>query len=229
MYTSGVYKGENVCYSLNMPYRTVPLENNFFYHIYNRGVEKRRIFTNGRDYNRFLDSLKFYSFAENKLRFARFNPNDLFSLKKRRIEVLAYCLMPNHFHLLVRQLSDKGISKCLGQLSNSYTKYFNTKYKRVGPLFQGNFKAVLVETTEQLIHVCRYIHLNPYTAQLIEKENYYPYSSFSEYLNGYGFCKKDYVLEQFNSIDQYKTFVFDNLDYGLSLEIVKHQLIDAED
>jgi len=136
-----------------MPYRKISFENEHIYHIYNRGVEKRKIFTSNRDYQRFIQSFIYYTFAENKLRFARFRPVDMFTLNKKRVEILAYCLMPNHFHLILRQISDGGISNSIGQLSNSYTKYFNTKYKRVGPLFQGNFKAVWIENTEQLVHV----------------------------------------------------------------------------
>lgn len=212
-----------------MPYRIVPLVNESFYHIYNRGVEKRKIFTSKRDYQRLLTSLLYYSFTDNKLRFARFNPSNQPQLLRRRIEILAYCLMPNHFHLLVRQVADNGISKCLGQLSNSYTKYFNTKYKRVGPLFQGNFKAVLIETTEQLLHISRYIHLNPYVSKLINSDSIYQYSSFNEYLGTEGICRKEYIMEHFNRAADYKKFVYDNLDYGITLEIIKHQLIDGDE
>lgn len=211
-----------------MPYRKISFENEHIYHIYNRGVEKRKIFTSNRDYQRFIQSFIYYTFAENKLRFARFRPVDMFTLNKKRVEVLAYCLMPNHFHMILREISDGGISNSIGQLSNSYTKYFNTKYKRVGPLFQGNFKAVWIENTEQLVHVSRYVHLNPYVANIVEKNINYRYSSLEEYLNGKGFCNRNYIMELFETSNDYNNFVFDNLDYGKSLEIVKHQLIDEE-
>ncbi len=93
----------------------------------------------------------------------------------KSVEVVAYCLMPNHFHLLVKQVSEGGISKYLRQAINSYAKYFNTKYKRVGSLFQDMFRAVHIETDEQFIHVSRYIHLNPLVSYLVGKKELLSY------------------------------------------------------
>lgn len=87
----------------------------------------------------------------------------------QHLEIISYCLMPNHFHLLVKQVIDHGIVKCLNNFSNSYTRYFNIRHDRVGPLFQGRFKAVRIETDEQLLQVSRYIHLNPVASSLIEE------------------------------------------------------------
>ena len=129
-----------------MPGRITPLVNDEFYHIYNRGSEKRTIFQQPRDYKRFQQTFYYYQFPGPKLRFSNFAKEELFktSFNNGMVEVICYCLMPNHFHFLIKQLKDNGISIFMSQLSNSYTKYFNTKYKRVGPLLQGAFKAVLV-------------------------------------------------------------------------------------
>src|SRR3989344_6077012 len=146
-----------------MPSRIIPFINNHFYHIYNRGSEKRPIFENQRDYQRFLKTLIYYQIEGPKPRFSKFPSLAITKLDENRklVEILAYCLMPNHFHLLLKQVRDKGITEFLSNLSNSYTKYYNTKYNRVGHLFQSEFKAVIMESNEQLLHVSRYIHLNP--------------------------------------------------------------------
>ncbi len=159
---------------------------NGFYHIYNRGVEKRDIFLDNQDYKVFLYFLKRYltnPLAPSKL----FKPNWKFNLFDK-LNLVAYCLMPNHFHLLLKQFTKEAITEFMRALSNSYVRYFNQKYKRVGPLFQGKYKGVLVESEPQLLHLTRYIHLNPLELQPQTKLNLgkilknYPYSSYKEYL-----------------------------------------------
>ncbi len=131
--------------------------------------------------------------------------------------------MPNHFHLLLKQVQDSGISQFIGKLSNSYTRYFNTLNKRVGPLFQGRFKAVRVKTDEQLLHLSRYIHLNPYVANLVKDPSFYQWSSYNEYLDiKNGICNKDIVLGLFKDSSEYATFVTDHSEYARQLEIIKH-------
>lgn len=146
---------------------------------------------------------------------------------KKIVEVLTYCLMPNHFHLLIKQLKEDGITEFISKLSNSYTKYYNTKYSRVGPLFQGEFKAVLIENDAQLIHVSRYIHLNPISSFLIKDLSTYPWSSYGEYINNInGICSKEQILGYFKSIKDYQQFVSDQIGYAQELELIKHQIIE---
>jgi len=126
----------------------------------------------------------------------------------RIVEVLAFCLMPNHFHLLVKQLKDGGISRYLSLFQNSFAKYRNTKYQREGHLFGGQFKVVRIEDDDQFLHVHRYIHLNPYTSLVVrnfdELENY-SYSSLPEYLGiEEGFCHKEEVLAHFKDLTMYR-------------------------
>lgn len=211
-----------------MPYRTVPLVTDYFYHVFNRGVEKRDIFLNKWDYSRFFKTLTYYQFSEAKPRFSRFNP-EFYTIPdnaKKLIDIISYCLMPNHFHLLVKQIEDNGVSKYVGQVSNSYTKYFNAKNERVGPLFQGNFKAVLIENDEQFLHVSRYIHLNPYVAGLAKTIEDYEHSSLGDYLGleDRQFVKKDYIFDLMKK-DDYKTFIWDQKDYALQLEKIKHSIV----
>lgn len=213
-----------------MPRRIVPLVNNEVYHILNRGVEKRIIFTRGRDYQRFLRTLYYYQFQGPKPSFSKYSKDSINPFKplyeNKIVEIWAYCLMPNHFHLLVRQFKENGISKFLSQLTNSYTKYFNTKYTRVGPLLQGSFKAVLVENDEQLLHLSRYIHINPLVSGLEKSLFGYPYSSLSEYQTRPELCVTQKILEQFKSPRDYLKFLSDHVDYASTLEILKHQTLE---
>lgn len=163
-----------------MPYRLTNFANQNFYHVFNRGVNKQEIFNNPDDYEHFFQTIFYYQFSGPKPRFSthrRFRIKD-FTKNPKILEIICYCLMPNHFHFLLRQVKNGGITEFISKISNSYTKYFNTKYKRVGPLLQGEFKAVTIETDEQLLHVSRYIHLNPFVAELVEDLNLFPYSSF---------------------------------------------------
>lgn len=213
-----------------MPYRIIPFVDGQIYHIYNRGVEKKNIFQNSRDFQRFLKSLQYYQLQGPKPSFSKFFQPTLFKvdLSEKIVEILAYCLMPNHFHLLVRQNAKGGITEFMSKLLNSYTKYFNTKHKRVGPLLQGQFKAVLIESDEQFIHVSRYIHLNPITSFLVKNLEAYKWSSYPEYIDPkrIGVCSKEETLGFFKSPEDYKQFVLDQIDYGQTLELIKRQIIE---
>lgn len=153
---------------------------NGYYHIYNRGVEKRKIFEDQQDYAVFLSYLKNYlmpkdisrlqkqlaesNTALNRAKILReINLNNFFN----EISLLAYCLMPNHFHMLIKQSAFNTIDNFINSFNTRYVMYFNRKYNRVGPLFQGVYKAVLVETDEQLLQLSAYIHRNP--AKLLPK------------------------------------------------------------
>lgn len=141
------------------------------------------------------------------------------------VEIISYVLMPNHFHLLIRQTSDNGISTFIRRSINSYTRYLNTKRSRVGPLFQGAFKAVRVEDDEQLIHLSRYIHLNPLVSFVVKESEFrnYPWSSLPDYLKGQSnLIDVDMVLGHFSSPKSYEKFIFDQADYAKELEKIKH-------
>lgn len=155
-----------------MPQRKVAFFKDGHYHIYNRGSEKRTIFLEEKDYLKFLTRIQ-----ENSKKFC--------------IDILCFCLMPNHFHLLLKQTSDASIISFMNTTQLSYAKFFNTKYQRVGPLFQGRFKAKLIETDEYLLQLSAYIHRNPLalfpdSGNLIDSRNQllqnYPYSSYAQYL-----------------------------------------------
>lgn len=223
-----------------MPARYFPLVNNYYYHVFNRGVNKRPLFKSKYEYRRFLLLLKYYNFINNPIKFSKFmmlardQRQEIWNRlnkEKKHTDILSYCLMPNHFHLILRQNNDNGISKLLANIQNSYARYFNIKNERVGPLFQGQFKAVKIDSEEQLLHVSRYVHLNPYSSGVVKDFNKllkYAWSSFPEYLNlaKFPFCKIDDITNSFKVNDSYKNFVLDNVDYQKDLEIVKHLTFD---
>lgn len=167
------------------------------YHVYNCGVERRTTFTNADDYRRFLEISEFYLRAENIpfSQFSRLVLEEKFNFRQaypvnhetRRVSLLAYCLMPNHFHFIIKMEKELGLSQFVSEISNSYTKYFNTRYKRLGYLFQGSFKAKEIDSEESLMQLSRYIHLNPaislkvaWRKPLLE----YPYSSYINWIHG---------------------------------------------
>lgn len=224
-----------------MPIRTTPLVNNKIYHIYNRSISFTPAFVSKRNYKRTLEILNYYQFIKTPLSFSKFKKLSIKERTKlleklnkkdnRLVKIFCFCLMPNHFHLLLKQMKKNGISKLAANFQNSYTRYFNLKNKRIGPLFQGVFKAVRIETEEQLIHVSRYIHLNPYSSLVIktlEKLEKYPWSSFEEYLypqkRKLSFPKE--ILSFFKTPQQYKEFVFEQANYQKEIEKIKHLTLE---
>src|SRR3989344_3162645 len=211
-----------------MPYRKEALETNYFYHFFNRGVEKRDIYLEDKDYIRFLSLIKYYRILGPKIRFSLFNPQAHLVGDSNIVEVVAYCLMPNHFHFILKQTQENGISRFISDLCNRYTSYFNVKYNRVGPLFQGNFKAILVDSEEYLLHLSRYIHLNPHSAYMINDPKLYQWSSIAEYLgsSNESLCRKEEVLSNFSVTNTYLNFVDDYRNYALNLESINHLLLE---
>ena len=158
-----------------------------FYHIYNRGVDKRTIFKDEMDYKMFLSYLKNYLSSPDSKQVGPAQRPIRPSNMHETIQLICYALMPNHFHLLIRQNTKFGIVSFMRRISNAYTKYFNERYGRVGPLFQGKYKGVLVTEDPYLLHLTRYIHLNPVGHGVLNGQNRsdlqsYPYSSYGEYL-----------------------------------------------
>ncbi len=172
-----------------MPYRKVELRAGEHYHIYNRGNNYADVFFERENYLYFLRQVRKYLLPE-------------------AVEIVAYCLMPNHYHLLLRLLADD-LSTPMQGLSLSYTKAVNLHYGRVGALFQGRFKAVRVDRDEYLLHLSRYIHLNPLTAGLVKRAEDWEFSSYRDYigLRSGTLPKPDIVLGQFPSGEAYRLFV----------------------
>lgn len=158
---------------------------NGYYHIYNRGVEKREIFLDEQDCNVFLHYLKVYLSPKDEL--LKLNQSDFNILRylpfnlSEEIDLLSFTLMPNHFHLEVKQYTKNGITKLTRRIMTSYVMYFNNKHKRRGGLFESIYKAALIENDSYLLHLSRYIHLNP--RQLTSQQiNFQKFSSYPYYL-----------------------------------------------
>lgn len=200
-----------------MPRRTIPLKAEEYYHIYNRGVNKQNIFFNRENYLFFLRRVRKY-LIEGLMTEDKFSEVSKTSEISKDCEIVAYCLMPNHYHLLVHPHHDD-LSHKMQLLGISYTKAINKQNKRVGPLFQGQFQAVHVDQDEYLLHLSRYLHLNPVIAGLVNRAEDWEFSSYCEYIgqrNG-TLPTPHIVLSQFDNREAYKHFVdsylLDDIDY----------------
>jgi len=221
-----------------MPRRKFFLATNEIYHVVSRSIAQVPIYEQNKDYLRTLESIDFYRFTKPSISFSHYKrlPREVkeaFEKKLRKqntlVDIFSFCLMQNHNHFLLKQNQEKGISTFMRKFQNSFARYFDTKYQRAGGLFQAMFKAVRIETDEQLLHVSRYIHLNPVSAYLIEIEQLenYPWSSFPEYAKEFrGFTNTEFVLSFFKNRDEYKKFVFDQADYQRELQAIKHLILE---
>lgn len=205
------------------------------YHVFNRATAKQVIFGNFREYTRFLDLVRFYQ-CERGAKFSFLNRKereDIISNQKSSpyVEIIAYCIMPNHFHFLLKQVVDEGITKFMRRISDGYSRFYNIINSRVGHLFQGNFKAVRIEDDAQLLHVSRYIHLNPVTGSIVKKITDYPWSSYHEYQPNstvVPLCAKNLVLGQFKVPARYVEFVLDYADYAKKAKRIEHLTLEEK-
>jgi len=191
------------------------------YHVYNRGVNKINIFNDIQDNKLFLSRLRENLFPELKLSEdvclgdsrKIHTPYKRKKLPAKSFDLIAYCLMPNHFHLLIKQNNNVSVSKLIGKVCTSYSKYFNLKHKRVGSLFQDQFKAVYVDSNEYLLWLSAYIHLNPVMANLVKYVENWKWSSYLEYINhsAYLLCNKGIILNQYKKPKLYHRIVNDSL------------------
>src|SRR3989344_5845137 len=184
-----------------------------YYHIYNRGVDKRKIVQDKFDSSRFIESLIEFNtvkpigsiFEKNRSK----NKLSKIKIHKPLINIVAYCLNPNHFHMILEQIEDSGISKFMKRLAGGYSWYFNNRYKRSGTLFQGPFKAKHIDSNEYLLHVSTYVNLNDKVHRVGHQvANKLVKSSWNEYLSPekLGTCKKDIILKQFKSPGEYENY-----------------------
>ena len=220
-------------------FRKIVFRNEQIYHVFNRGVERRTVFTNRKELERAKQLIKFYRHKDIPIRFSQVmnQPEEIKNkiLEKlyrtnQQVDIISYCLMPNHFHFILKQNTENGVARFISNFTNAYTKYFNTKHKRIGPLFQGIFKALIVETDKQLIHLSRYIHLNPVSSSIIKEDQLtiYPYSSLMEYLllSNDEISKTDVVLSMFKTSEKYRDFVINQLEYAKRLDEIKHLVLE---
>jgi putative transposase len=223
-----------------MPLRKQVLATNEIYHIVNRGVASMPIFFDTKDYQRFLDLINYYRFAAHKFCYSAYmdlnleERNNYFKTLEKEssqtIEIYSYCLMPNHFHLLVKQVENEGIKSTIALIQNAYAKYVNLTKNRTGPLFQSRFKAKWIETDEILLHISRYIHLNPCTSFMlnIHEIEKYNWSSYPDYmgLRNSIYLNTKFILKLAGGTEKYKLFTLDNAGYQQKLDIIKHLILE---
>lgn len=190
-----------------------------YYHIYNRGVAKQVIYHDEEDYTVFLSLLKRYLDIEPH----KNRRGAVYEHMRDEVELLAYCLMPNHFHLLFYLKEEQAITRLMRAVCTTYTAYYNKKYSRVGTLFQGRYKASPITSDEYLQHISRYIHLNP--KDYLE----WPYSSLGAYM---GRQQIDWLIPgKIQGLfdggpTEYRTFLKDYEGHKAALEEIKHELAD---
>lgn len=211
------------------------------YHIFSKTIADFKIFNNEDDYLRMKYALRYYQIEKMPFRFSRFmelpevkregfNKNfiSLTDGKEKNVQIIAYCFMPTHIHLVLKQLKENGISVFMGNILNSYSRYFNTKHRRKGPLWEGKFKNVRVESDEQLLHLTRYIHLNPVTAYMVNQPENWSVSSYQEYLSA---AREEDRICNYNGILSiesiaYKKFVEDRISYQRELAKIKNLMLE---
>jgi len=203
-----------------MPSRNVIKEQapDSYYHVYARGSNKQKIFLESIDYEYFLTLFDRYLSEKPSVS----KTNEVYPNFFKKIEILAYCLMDNHFHILIYQCDVPYLEKFMRSVMTSYSRYFNLKYKRTGPIFESRYKASRINQNYYLQHVSRYIHLNP-----TQWEDY-RYSSLKYYISSEEprWLNTTKILEQFNSRQNYIEFVSDYEEMHDMLDDLKHQLAD---
>jgi len=177
-----------------MPYRKTNFEKGYYYHLFNRGANRENIFCERDNYHFLLEKIKLYC-------------------EKDKVAMIAYCLMPNHYHFLLRQDDDTSLSVFMHSVFGSYTKAFNKKYQRTGTLFEDRFKSILIDSEEYLTHLCRYIHRNPIDGKkpLVDEISQWPFSNYLDWIGARNrnLVDRDFIQEHFTWVETYKDFVFE--------------------
>ncbi|MDP3974592.1 MAG: transposase [bacterium] len=205
------------------------------FHICNKSIANFEIFKYGKNYKRFLTTLNYYNNSINKINLDLYLRNEtttnlrfnLLDMKESGIvKFLAYCVMPDHYHLLVKILLTRQLPKYISDVQNSFSRFFNGKFNRKGPLWQSRYRSVEIETNEQLLHVSRYIHLNPTTSSLVRKPEDWAFSSYKYY------TKSDYYLKEvlneitINKAERYRKFCENQIAYQRKLKQIRKLLLE---
>jgi putative transposase len=203
-----------------------------FVHVCNKSIANYKIFDSSELKNRFINALSYYNSVNrpvNNLGKALYiNPRLRFEplltrLPSALVTIIAYCIMPDHYHILVGSPSSEALSSFVGIVENSYSRFFNTKYKRKGPLWQSRFRREAIENDAQLLHVSRYIHLNPTTSYLVGRPEEWWYSSYRAYIANESALRVIKELSMRSPVT-YKRFVDDQIDYQRKLRFIKKHL-----
>ncbi len=207
--------------------RKIPFEKGNYYHALNFGIDNRLVFNDKKDIDRFTALINYYRFKNPPARFA-FKQREIYkndAIQSPLVEIVSYSMMPNHFHLLLRQVEDQGVSQFMSKITNSYTRYFNARNKRSGPLFSGTFKSSQALTPDQTLQVSAFIHMEPVRRGIVIDVSRFPFSSFPEYTSpeNTGFCTKDVVLKNFHGPNEYRQYI---ISYANRSEDISHVLLE---
>ncbi len=201
------------------------------FHICNKSISNYKIFRTERFIQRFITTINYYNSLNIKtclskaIRQPLELPHIMSTDQNRIFSLLAYCIMPDHYHLMIKVKHDYVLSEYMKNIENSYSHYFNLFNHRKGPLWQSRFRAILIEDDETLLHVHRYIHLNSTTAGIVENPENWPWSSYNYFLND----KDAFSMHKEISISSaslYKKFVEDQIDYQRKLLGIKRMLLE---
>ena len=217
--------------------RDVFIENGI-YHIFNKTIDKKRIFASDAHSGEFIARLNYYRSSAVVVRYSRYKtlPSEIKAQHEEKIsapstfvyEIICYCLMPNHFHLLVRQKKGGSITSYMSNVVNSFTRYINLLTKRNGPLFLPQFQSRMMVNDEQFLHTTRYIHLNPYSSKVVgsmKELMEYRFSSYAAYVAR----KSDQTVDKITlsasmdgDMERYRKFVEDHAEHQRMREWLKH-------
>lgn len=182
-----------------------------YYHVFNRGVEKRKIFHHKADYVHFLESMIFFNTERPSWSVNKKSLEDRPREEERLVDVVAYCLNPNHFHMILKENIENGITTFMKKVSTGYAMYFNKKNERSGVLFQGRFKSVHIGSNDLLLYLSAYVNCNSQVHGIADA-SVYSWCSFSEYMGGAGIgCQKEVVTKQFGKSREYGDFCFEKV------------------
>lgn len=197
--------------------RKFKFTNGEFYHVYNRGVDKRAVFMARYDFDRFLQCIQLFNSARpiGSIFEYSFKKDQLSNRIAKLVDIVCYCLNINHYHMILRQRIDNGISEFMRRIGTGFTQHFNFKQKRTGALFQGAFKAKHINSNEYLLHLSAYVNLNNEVHKIMSDKKFS--SSWNEFVvssahNKYKICNSGLVLKQFTKLDEYKEFARNSLE-----------------
>jgi putative transposase len=190
-----------------MARRNISFLPNCYYHIYNRGANKADIFLNDKDYVFLLKQIRK-------------------GVKEYDVSVIAYCLMSNHYHFLLRQNGEAKINEFMQAVFHVYSLAFNTIHRHSGTLFEGPFQAIFVDKSEYLLHLCRYIHRNPIEAGIVATPEQWHYSNYAEFIGKRKgiLADHEFIQTNFGSPGVYKDFVMNYLVPGKAQKEFRHYL-----
>lgn len=202
-----------------------------FYHVCNKSISNYAIFRSPKYAQRFLDVVDYYNTTKDIQNFGKEKqlkelilPGLLLVNESRVVDLYAYCIMPDHYHLLFKAIAPEVITSYISKIQNSYTRFYNLQNRRKGPLWQSHFRVVQINNDEQLLHVSRYIHLNPTTAKLVKTPGEWLYTSYLSYID-LDILKKKTGL-RIKTKQAYQNFVEGNIEYQKKLKEIKKLMLD---